>query len=90
MDLQSTARRASVKGSSSGIGTAIARMRAEEGCKVVVHGRCRERAEKGGAGIKAITSVNSVASQNSTARIPVRQWPFIDTPVICGIGEQAR
>ena len=38
MDLQLTGRRALVTGSSSGIGAAIARMLAEEGCKVVVHG----------------------------------------------------
>jgi NAD(P)-dependent dehydrogenase (short-subunit alcohol dehydrogenase family) len=35
-----------VTGSSSGIGEAIAHMLAEEGAKVVVHGRNRERAEK--------------------------------------------
>jgi 3-oxoacyl-[acyl-carrier protein] reductase len=45
MDLELTGRRALVTGSSSGIGAAIARMLAEEGCKVVVHGRDRERAE---------------------------------------------
>jgi 3-oxoacyl-[acyl-carrier protein] reductase len=53
MDLQLTGRRALVTGSSSGIGEAIARMLAEEGCKVVVHGRNRERAEKVAADIKA-------------------------------------
>jgi NAD(P)-dependent dehydrogenase (short-subunit alcohol dehydrogenase family) len=46
MDLRLTGRRALVTGSSSGIGEAIARMLAEEGCAVVVHGRNRERAEK--------------------------------------------
>ncbi|MCB2062958.1 MAG: SDR family oxidoreductase [Novosphingobium sp.] len=45
MDLQLTGRRALVTGSSSGIGAGIVRMLAEEGCKVVVHGRDRERAE---------------------------------------------
>ena len=45
MDLQLTGRRALVTGSSSGIGEAIARMLAEEGAAVVVHGRNRERAE---------------------------------------------
>lgn len=46
MDLQLKGRRALVTGSSSGIGEAIARMLAEEGAAVVVHGRNRERAEK--------------------------------------------
>ena len=46
MDLQLNGRRALVTGSSSGIGEAIARMLAEEGSAVVVHGRNRERAEK--------------------------------------------
>ncbi len=45
MDLQLAGRRALVTGSSSGIGEGIATMLAEEGCKVVVHGRNRERAE---------------------------------------------
>lgn len=56
MDLQLGGRRALVTGSSSGIGEGIARILAEEGCRVVVHGRNRERAEKvaaaiGGAGV---------------------------------------
>lgn len=45
MDLDLAGRRALVTGSSSGIGAGIARMLAEEGCRVVVHGRDRERAE---------------------------------------------
>jgi NAD(P)-dependent dehydrogenase (short-subunit alcohol dehydrogenase family) len=53
MDLQLKGRRALVSGSSSGIGEAIARMLAEEGGAVVVHGRNRERAEKVAADIKA-------------------------------------
>lgn len=56
MDLEIAGRRALVTGSSSGIGEGIARMMAQEGCAVVVHGRNRERAEKvareiGAAGI---------------------------------------
>ena len=46
-------RRALVTGSSSGIGEAIARMLAEEGARVVVHGRNRERAEAVAAAIGA-------------------------------------
>lgn len=46
MDLQLAGRRALVTGSSSGIGEAIVHMMVEEGAKVVVHGRNRERAEK--------------------------------------------
>ncbi|MCW1401681.1 SDR family NAD(P)-dependent oxidoreductase [Novosphingobium sp. MW5] len=46
MDLQLQGRRALVTGSSSGIGEAIVRLLTEEGAKVVVHGRNRERAEK--------------------------------------------
>lgn len=53
MDLQLKDRRALVTGSSSGIGEAIARILAEEGAKVVVHGRNRERAEAVAAEIGA-------------------------------------
>lgn len=45
MDLQLEGRRVLVTGSSSGIGAAVARMLAEEGARVVVHGRDRTRAE---------------------------------------------
>ena len=53
MDLQLNGKRALVTGSSSGIGEAIARMLAEEGCSVAVHGRNRERAETVAAEINA-------------------------------------
>lgn len=53
MDLQLQGRRALVTGSSSGIGEAIVRLLTEEGARVVVHGRNRERAEKVAADIGA-------------------------------------
>jgi 3-oxoacyl-[acyl-carrier protein] reductase len=53
MDLQLKGRRTLVTGSSSGIGESVAKMLAQEGAAVVVHGRNRERAEKVAAEIKA-------------------------------------
>jgi NAD(P)-dependent dehydrogenase (short-subunit alcohol dehydrogenase family) len=53
MDLQLKGRRALVTGSSSGIGEGVARMLAQEGCAVVVHGRNRERAENVAADVAA-------------------------------------
>lgn len=53
VDLKLKGRRALVTGSSSGIGEATARMLAEEGAVVVVHGRNRERAERVAKEIKA-------------------------------------
>lgn len=45
MDLRLTGKRALVTGSSSGIGEAIARMLAAEGCEVVVHGQDPRRTQ---------------------------------------------
>jgi NAD(P)-dependent dehydrogenase (short-subunit alcohol dehydrogenase family) len=53
MDLKLQGRRALVTGSSSGIGEGVARMLAEEGCAVAVHGRNRARAEGVAADIGA-------------------------------------
>lgn len=53
VDLKLSGRRVLVTGSSSGIGEAIARMLAQEGAAVVVHGRNRERAETVAADIGA-------------------------------------
>jgi 3-oxoacyl-[acyl-carrier protein] reductase len=46
MDLKLQGKRALVTGSSSGIGAGVARMLVEEGCRVVVHGRDRERTSR--------------------------------------------
>lgn len=53
MDLQLDGKRALVTGSNSGIGTAAAKRLAEEGARVIVHGRNRERAEAVASDIRA-------------------------------------
>jgi NAD(P)-dependent dehydrogenase (short-subunit alcohol dehydrogenase family) len=75
MDLKLEGRRALVTGSSSGIGAAVARMLAEEGCAVVVHGRDRDRAEKVAANIHAagcaigdLSTDEGAAAVNAEAR----------------------
>ncbi len=70
MDLQLKGRRALVTGSSSGIGEAIARMLAQEGAAVVVHGRNRDRAEAvanaiGAAGV----AIGSLSSDEGAATV---------------------
>jgi len=70
MDLQLKDRRALVTGSSSGIGAAVARMLAEEGARVVVHGRDRERAEKVATGIKAVgVALGDLSSDDACAAV---------------------
>jgi 3-oxoacyl-[acyl-carrier protein] reductase len=75
MDLKLQGRRALVTGSSSGIGEAISRMLAQEGCTVVVHGRNRERAEKvatdihaAGCAIGDLSTDDGAAAVHSQAR----------------------
>ena len=75
MDLKLQGRRALVTGSSSGIGEAIARMLAQEGGAVVVHGRNRERAQKvatdihaAGYAIGDLSSDEGAAAVHSQAR----------------------
>jgi 3-oxoacyl-[acyl-carrier protein] reductase len=76
MDLKLKGRRALVTGSSSGIGEGVARMLAQEGCAVIVHGRNRERAEKVAADIKAagvaigdLSTDEGAAAVHTTARV---------------------
>ena len=62
MDLYLTGKRALISGSSSGLGAECARRLAAEGCKVVVHGRNRARADqvaddiRGAGGEAAVTT----------------------------------
>ena len=71
MDLRLKGRRALVTGSSSGIGEGIARMLAEEGCAVVVHGRNRERAKKVAAEIGAAgVALGVLSTDDSAAAVP--------------------
>jgi NAD(P)-dependent dehydrogenase (short-subunit alcohol dehydrogenase family) len=70
MDLQLNGRRALVTGSSSGIGEAIARMLAQEGAAVVVHGRNRERAEKVATEINAAgVAIGDLSSDEGAAAV---------------------
>ncbi len=70
MDLKLKGRRALVSGSSSGIGEAIARMLAQEGAAVVVHGRNRERAEKVATAIDAVgVAIGDLGSDEGAAAV---------------------
>ena len=69
MDLKLAGKRAFVTGSSSGIGEAVARILAEEGASVVVHGRNRERAEKVAAEINAAgVALGDLSTDEGAAR----------------------
>ncbi|MCB2060751.1 MAG: SDR family NAD(P)-dependent oxidoreductase [Novosphingobium sp.] len=70
MDLELAGRRVLVTGSSSGLGEGMARMLVEEGCKVVVHGRNRERAEKVAQEINAAgVAIGSLSDDESAASV---------------------
>lgn len=63
MDLQLKGKRALVTGSSSGIGEAVARMLAAEGCEVVVHGRDRGRTQAVAEAIGATWTLGDLADE---------------------------
>jgi 3-oxoacyl-[acyl-carrier protein] reductase len=70
VDLELEGRRALVTGSSAGIGAGIARALAREGCRVVIHGRNRERAdalaqEIGAAGV----AIGVLSSDEDAAQV---------------------
>jgi 3-oxoacyl-[acyl-carrier protein] reductase len=74
MDLQLAGKRALVTGSSSGIGTGIARLLAAEGAAVVVHGRNVERTEKiraelAGSGATVVSAIGDLATDEGAAAV---------------------
>src|SRR5262245_8341623 len=74
MDLLLKGRRALVTGSSSGIGEAIAGALAQEGVKVVVHGRDAERARRTAAAIgkkggQASVALGDLATEEGAASV---------------------
>lgn len=82
MDLQLRGRRALVTGSSAGIGEGIARMLAEEGCRVVVHGRNRERAEQVAAQIGAAgVAIGVLSSDEAAAAVHAQACSALGGPV---------
>lgn len=86
MDLQLKGKRALVTGSSSGIGTGIARRLAAEGVAVAIHGRDGARAERiaaeiNGAGGDAIVTLGDLtddAAANRVADALEAKWGGID------------
>ena len=82
MDLQLKGLRALVSGSSSGIGEATARMLAQEGAAVVVHGRHRERAEQVAREIKAAgVAIGDLASDEGAAAVHAQACAALGGPV---------
>jgi len=82
MELQLKGRRALVTGSSSGIGEGIARMLAEEGCAVVVHGRNRERAENVAARIGAAgVALGDLSTDEGAASVHAQAVAALGGPI---------
>jgi 3-oxoacyl-[acyl-carrier protein] reductase len=82
MDLKLKGRRALVTGSSSGIGEGIARMLAQEGCAVVVHGRNRERAEKVAAEINAAgVAIGDLSTDEGAAAVHAEACAALGGPL---------
>jgi 3-oxoacyl-[acyl-carrier protein] reductase len=74
MDLQLAGKRALVTGSSSGIGTGIARLLAAEGAAVVVHGRNTERTENirtelASAGAHVASAIGDLATDDGATAV---------------------
>ncbi len=83
MDLQLSGRRALVTGSSSGIGTGIARALAAEGAAVVIHGRDVDRtravtAELVADGARAVAVTGSLSDDESAARVATEALAAFD------------
>jgi NAD(P)-dependent dehydrogenase (short-subunit alcohol dehydrogenase family) len=74
MDLRLAGKRALVTGSSSGIGTGIAKVLAAEGAAVVVHGRNEERTERvraelEAAGAQVASALGDLATDEGSAAV---------------------
>ncbi|MBV8614269.1 MAG: SDR family oxidoreductase [Acetobacteraceae bacterium] len=86
MDLQLHGKRALVTGSSRGIGAAVARALAEEGARVVVHGRDRPSAERvvgliqaaGGSAIAVLGDLTATGGAARVAREATEQLGGVD------------
>jgi 3-oxoacyl-[acyl-carrier protein] reductase len=82
MDLQLKGRRALVTGSSSGIGEGTARMLAQEGAAVVVHGRNRERAEAVAAAINAAgVAIGDLSNDEGTEAVHAEARAALGGPI---------
>jgi len=70
MDLGLDGKRALITGSSSGIGAAIARKLAAEGCQIIVHGRDKARAEEVGNEVGAVAiAIGDLSTDEAADRV---------------------